>query len=409
MREKSMQWPLLGLIFVVTIINYLDRAILGVLLPEIRGELQIGTRTYGNINFAFQMAYAAGALIGGKLLDKFGTRIGYAAAAAFWSAAATLSGLAGNVLQFGFFRALLGLGESANFPACNKAAAEIFAPAQRANVMGIANFGANLANVFGPPLFVWLALSFDWRTCFALIGGIGFLWVPAWLWAYRLGLPSSGSAELLQAQMPMKAVLRYRQTWGYALAKFLTDPVWWFYLYWIPTYLNDIRHFTAAQRAAALTAVYAVSSVGALLGGVISGRLIESGWQVGKARKTVMGICALMMPLTALGVVVESASLAVLLFSLATAIHSAWMTNLFTTPADVFPRHGVGSANGVGACVGALGGALFSGLIPGRVIPVAGYVPVLVTMSCFYLAAWIAVHKLMGNLEMIDLEPSGFR
>ncbi len=395
-----MQWFILSLLFVASTINYLDRAILGVLLPEVRREFDISSNAYGTITFVFQIAYAAGSLIGGRLLDKIGTRIGFGAAAILWSAAATLSAFAAGILQFGLLRAVLGLGEATNFPACNKVAAERFSPGQRAMVMGVVHAGANIANIIGPPLFIWLALIYDWRTCFAVVGGIGFLWVPAWLYAYRTPARSK-APERETGKLSMKAVLHYRQTWGYAWAKFLTDPVWWFYLFWIPTYLNDVRHFTAAQRATALTTIYTVSCVGALLGGVISSYMVQRGWSVGKARKTVMGICALIMPLSALGVVVESSGLAVALFSMGLTAHAAWMTNLFTTPADVFPKQAVGSANGVGICMGALGGALFSGLVPGYVIPLAGYIPVLVTMSCFYLIAWFLVHRLMGNLEPI--------
>lgn len=395
-----MRWFILSLMFVATTINYLDRAILGVLLPEIRKQFDIGSNAYGTITFGFQIAYAIGSLIGGKLLDRYGTRIGYGLAAALWSVAAILNAFAANVVQFGLLRALLGLGESANFPACNKAAAELFPSSQRAMVMGVVNFGTNFANIIGPPLFIWIALTLSWRTCFAIIGGIGFFWVPAWFVAYRMPL-RSGAPEPEISKLSMKAVLRYRQAWGYAWAKFLTDPVWWFYLFWIPTYLNDVRHFTAPERAKALTLIYAVSGAGAVLGGAISSYLIKCGWPVGRARKMVMLICAVIMPFSALGVIVESASLAVLLFSIGLAAHQAWMTNLFTTPADVFPKQAVGSANGLGVCLGAFGGALFSGLIPGWVIPVAGYVPVLLTMSCFYLVAWVLVHKLMGNLEMV--------
>jgi len=397
---RWMRWSILSLMLVATTINYLDRAILGVLLPEIRKQFDIGSNAYGAITFGFQIAYAVGSLIGGKLLDRYGTRIGYGLAAALWSIAATLNAFAANTLQFGLLRALLGLGESANFPAINKASAELFPPSQRAMVMGVVNFGTNLANIIGPPLFIWIALTLSWRTCFALIGGIGFFWVPAWLVVYR-PLVQPGAAEQGVSRLSMRAVLRYRQAWGYAWAKFLTDPVWWFYLFWIPTYLNDVRHFTAPERAAALTFIYAVSGAGSLLGGALSSFLIRCGWPVGRARKTVMLVCALIMPLSAFGVVARSAGLAVLLFSIGLAGHQAWMVNLFTTPADVFPKQAVGSANGVGVCLGAIGGALFSGLIPGYVIPVAGYVPVLLTMSCFYLVAWALVHKLMGKLEMV--------
>lgn len=399
-KLRRVRWLILSLLFIATTVNYLDRAILAVLLPEIRKEIHINAAAYGNVTFWFQIAYALGSLIGGKLLDKYGTRLGYGMAAALWSIAASLNAFAGNALHFGLFRGMLGLGESANFPACNKASAELFPPSQRAMVMGVVHFAANAANIIGPPFFIWIALAMGWRTCFAIIGGIGFLWVPAWLWTYRVPA-QPGEPEPNAAKLSIKALLRYRQAWGYAWAKFLTDPVWWFYLFWIPVYLNDVRHFTASQRGTALAVIYAISGAGALLGGMISGYLINHGWGVGRSRKAVMLVCAVIMPFAALGVIAESSALAVLLFGVGMAAHAAWMTNLFTTPADVFPKQAVGVANGFGACVGALGGALFSGLIPGYVIPITGYVPVLLTMSCFYLIAWLLVHKLMGNMAPI--------
>ena len=398
-----MRWYILSLLFVASTINYLDRAILAVLLPEIRNQIQISTGVYGVITFWFQISYALGSLIGGRLLDKYGTRIGFGVAAVLWSLAATLNAFAANAVQFGMLRAMLGLGESANFPACNKAAAELFPPSLRATVMGVVHFGANLANIIGPPLFIWIALSMSWQTCFAIVGGIGFLWVPAWLLAYRLPLQQNDQRQEI-ARLSMKKVMRYRQAWGYAWAKFLTDPVWWFYLFWIPIYLNDVRHFTASERATALTVIYTISSAGALLGGAASSYLIKSGWNVGKARKTIMLLCACIMPAAAMGVFAERAAVTVLFFGISLAAHAAWMTNVFTTTADVFPKQAVGFANGFGNCVGGLGGALLSGLIPGYVIPLVGYIPVLLIMSCFYLVAWLLVHKLMGNLEPIQLE-----
>jgi len=400
-----MRWCVLSLLFFAATINYMDRAILGVLLPEIRSEIHIGTDAYGLITFGFQIAYAIGSMVAGRLLDRYGTRIGYGVAAAIWSAAAALNAMAGSVLHFGLLRILLGFGEAANFPASNKAAAELFPPSQRAMVMGLVHFGANLANIIGPPLFIWIAFSLSWQTCFAIVGGIGFLWVPAWLFWYRLPV-KSGTQGHGDASLTVKAVLRYRQAWGYAWAKFLTDPVWWFYLFWIPIYLNDVRHLTASQRATALTIIYAISGIGALAGGAISGSLIRRGWNVGRARKTVMLVCAVLMPAATLGLFAKSAAVTVLFFGISMAAHAAWMTNLFTTTTDVFPKQAVGVANGFGVCIGALGGALFSGLIPGYMIPVTGYIPILLAMSCFYLVAWLLVHKLMGNLETVVLEDS---
>ncbi|HXJ18470.1 MAG TPA: MFS transporter [Candidatus Polarisedimenticolia bacterium] len=397
---------MLSLLFVATTVNYLDRAILGVLLPEIRNQLHFSEAAYGIIQFWFQIAYAVGSLIGGKILDRYGTRIGFALAALLWSAAATLHALAGSALQFGFLRTALGFGEAPTFPACNKATAEWFPAEERAISMGVVNFGANIANIFGPALFIWIALELSWRAGFAIVGAAGFLWVPLWLIFYRLPKRPGAAAEAT-SKLPMRAVLKHRQTWGYAWAKFLTDPVWWFYLFWLPTYLNDVRHLTIEQRALALTVIYAISGAGALIGGGVSSYMIRRGWTVGQARKSTMLACAILMPVSALGTVVGSAKLAVLLFGFGTAVHQAWMTNLFTTPSDVFPQRAVGSANGIGVCLGGLGGALFSGLIPGYVLSWVGYMPVLLIMSFFYLIAWVLVHTLMGDLAMIEMpEPT---
>ncbi len=398
-----MRWVIVGLLFFATTINYLDRAILGVILPEIRDQFHFGLPFYGLIQFWFQLAYAGGSLLGGYLLDRLGTRVGYGLAATLWSLAATLNAFAGGGFQFLMYRTVLGLGESANFPACSKAAAEWFPSDERATAMGIVNAGTNLANIFGPPLFILIAFTWGWQACFAIMGGLGFLWLPFWFLTYRLPRPASGFI-VPTAKLSISRVMKYKQAWGYGIAKFLTDPVWWFYLFWLPTYLTDVRHFTPQQRGRALMIVYSISAVGALMGGVVSSYLIKRGWSVGKARKMTMLFCAVVMPACTLGVVVQNARLAVLLFGLATAAHQAWMTNLFIAPADVFPSQAVGSANGFGVCLGGLGGALFSGIIPGTVIPHVGYVPVLMGMSCFYIVAWLVIHRMMGNLEMVTLE-----
>ena len=409
-----MRWLIVTLLFLATMINYLDRGILGVILPEIRQKFSISTGHYGNIQFWFQIAYGAGSLICGGILDRFGTRIGYALAAGVWSLTATLNGFAASALQFGLFRTVLGLGESANFPACNKAAAEWFPPNQRATVMGLINMGTNFAQVVGPPLFIWMALTLGWQACFIIMGLLGFVWLPFWLFIYKD--PKKETAALEAPKLPISAILKYKQAWGYGLGKFLTDAPWWFYLFWLPTYLTDVRHFDPTSRGNALSLVYAISGAGAIVGGVFSSSLMKKGWHVGKARKTAMLVFALIMPLGSLGVVVGDgwawsslawlpvwASPVVFLFGLATFAHQAWMSNLFTTPSDVFPKEAVGSANGFGVALGAWGGAQFSALIPGAVIPVFGYVPVLLSLSFFYLIAWVIVHKLMGNLEQVRL------
>jgi len=400
--HMRMRWVILSLLFFATTINYLDRAVLGVILPEIRDKFHFGLQAYGWIQMVFQLAYAGGSLASGKLLDRYGTRIGFGFAAGLWSLAAALNAFAGSALQFGLYRTFLGLGESSNFPACTKATSEWFPKEERGTAMGVVNAGTNLANIFGPPLVIFIALRFGWQACFAIMGGLGFIWLPFWLLTYRLPGPTGISVSAV-SRLSIRGVMKYRQAWGYGWAKFLTDPVWFFYLFWLPTYLTEARHLTPAGRGTALTIIYAISAVGALAGGLISGRMIRLGWSVGKSRKTTMLICALLMPVSGVAVMIGNTQLAVLLFGLATAAHQAWMTNLFTTPADMFPARAVGSASGLGICLGGLGSALFSGIIPGWVIPRFGYVPVLVGMSCFHLAAWFIMLRTMGDLEMVKL------
>jgi ACS family hexuronate transporter-like MFS transporter len=229
------RWWIIALLFVATTINYLDRGILGVLLPEIQKELNFSQAAYGEITFWFQFAYGIGGLIGGRLLDLYGTRVGYGAAAAFWSAAGMLTALATTPFHFGALRMALGLGEAPNFPAINKALAEWFPPSQKAMAMGVVNFGVNFASVIGPPLFVWIAAAHSWQACFLIMGALGFLWLPVWL----LTTPKA-AAQIVAPKQSIVAILKHKQAWGYIWGKFLTDPVWWFYLFWLPTYLTAL-------------------------------------------------------------------------------------------------------------------------------------------------------------------------
>jgi ACS family hexuronate transporter-like MFS transporter len=397
---NSSRWWILSLLFFATTINYLDRAILGVLLPEIQKELNFSQEAYGNIQFWFQFAYGIGSLVGGKVLDTYGTRIGYGLAAAIWSVAGALHSLATGAFHFGALRMLLGLSEAPNFPACNKAVAEAFPPAQRAFAMGLVNSGPNVANVIGPPLFAFITITWGWRTGFLLMGVLGFLWLPAWLFS----MPKASAPAAPRARLNFGAVLQHKPAWAYAAGKFLTDPVWWFYLFWLPTYLTTVRGMTLEQRVTALAIVYAISAFGSVAGGALSSYLMKLGWHISRARKTTMLACAIVMPLSALGMVVENTNLAILLFGLGTAAHQAWSANLFTLPSDVFPQQSVGTANSIGVFTGAMGGALFSGLVPGYLLGPIGYTPILITMSCFYLIAWGLIDRWMGDFSPVQTQ-----
>ncbi len=408
---------MLALLFAATTINYLDRIVFSVLIPVIRQELKLSDHDYGNINGAFQIAYTVGFLFMGKFIDRYGTRLGYAVAITWWSLAAAFHAFSRGPLGLSFWRAMLGLGEAGNFPAAIKSVAEWFPRKDRAFATGIFNAGTNVASMIGPPLFVAMNAVLGWRACFLITAALGFVWLVLWLSIYRLPERHAGvsRAELeyirgeaapagREPSIGWAAALGYRQTWGFAFAKFFTDPVWWFYLYWLPPYLYDVRHFDLKQIAWALPVVYLMADIGSVGGGWISGMLIRRGWPNGRARKTAMALCASAMPVAAMSALAVNPILAVALVSLATSAHQGWSANLFTTTSDVFPKRAVASVTGIGGCAGGLGGFLFSAVIPGYVVERIGYTPVFLTMGTFHLIALAIVHRLMGRMERIGDE-----
>jgi len=394
------RWFVLSLLFFATTINYLDRIVLAVLIPEIRKELGLNDLHYGYITAAFQLAYTAGFLFMGKFIDRVGTKIGYLVSILWWSAAAALHATAGSGVAMGFWRFLLGLGEAGNFPSAIKAVAEWFPKMDRAFATGIFNAGTNVAATIGPPVIVWMATVHGWRAAFLITAGLGLFWVPVWWLFYRR--PQQQNHEQAAPAVPWSVALRHRPTWGFALGKFLTDPVWWFYLTWLPPYLYDVRRFNLKEIGWALPVIYLAADFGSVGGGWMSGYLMRRGWPAGKARKAAMALAAACMPAAATAVLVESPILAIALVGLATSAHQGWSANLFTTTSDVFPANTVGSVVGIGGCAGGLGGFFFSALVPGYVITYFGYTPVFLLMGALHPVAWVAVHLLMGNIERIE-------
>ena len=403
------------MLFFATTINYLDRIVFSVLIPVIRQELHINDTDYGLVNMAFQITYMIGFLFMGKLIDRVGTRIGYSVAIAWWSAAAVLHAAAKSALGLSFWRGMLGLGESGNFPAAIKAVAEWFPKKDRAFATGIFNAGSNVASMVGPPLFAWMVgshgLGWDWRMCFVLTGTSGFLWLVVWL-TLRVR-PNAEESAYIHSDAPDDTVMRkvswsealgYRQTWGFALAKFFTDPVWWFYLYWLPPYLFDVRKLDLKQIGWALPVVYLMADFGSVMGGWLAGYLIRRGWEHGKARKFAMLVCAMMMPIASLAAITENTVLAVGLVSLATSAHQGLSANLYTTISDVFPKNAVASVIGIGGCAGGLGGTLFSTSLAGIIVTHFGYTPLILGMGTFHLIGVLLVHKLMGDLRPLTIE-----
>ncbi len=407
------RWFILGLLFFATTVNYLDRILFSVLIPVIRKDLRLGDLEYSWITAAFQIAYALGFPFWGKFIDWVGTKIGYLASMAWWSVAAALHASAQSGLAMGVWRALLGLGEAGNFPAAIKSVAEWFPKKDRALATGIFNAGTNVAATVGPPIIVAMHQAFGWRAAFLITAGLGALWAPLWRYYYdhpkahprvdpgELAYIQSGEEDKAAPRAGWIEALRHRETWGFAIGKFLSDPVWWFYLFWLPPYLYDVRKFDLKAIGWALPVIYVAADVGSVGGGWISGWLIRRGWAGGRARKAAMALAAACMPVAVTAVFVKSPFLAIALISLATSAHQGWSANLFTTVSDVFPSRTVASVVGIGGCAGGLGGVLFASLIPGFVITYFGYIPVFVLMGVLHPMAWIFVHVLMGKMERV--------
>ena len=401
--NQRYRWWILTLLTLATTINYLDRIALGFLSRQIWNDLGINETGYSHIVLAFQAAYTIGFLIMGKFVDRYGVRVGYSTAAAWWGLASMLHTTARVPLQLGIFRALLGLGEAGNFPSAIKAVAEWFPAKDRAFATGIFNAGTNMANIVGPPMFTVIAASYGWRACFFVTSSCALAFSVVWLFSYYTPRNDDPAQEAIQeAPMPWMEALRHKQTWGFALGKFFSDPVWWFYLFWLPVYFYKVRGWTENEMKWALPFIYIVADLGSVAGGWLSGYLIRRGWPVARARKTTLLICALCPPIAACGVLVPNPVWAVVLFSLATAAHQGWSANLFTTTSDVFPKRAVASVVGIGGAVGGVSGVLFSALVPGYVVPILGYTPLFLSIGCFYLVGLYALHKLMGDLKPIE-------
>jgi ACS family hexuronate transporter-like MFS transporter len=381
------RWWILALLFLATTINYLDRIVFSVLIPVIRQDLRLTDESYGYITGAFQIAYTIGFLFAGKIVDRFGTRLGYAAATVWWSVAAGLHALAKTGVGLGFWRAMLGIGESGNFPAAIKAVAEWFPPRDRAFATGVFNSGTNIASVVGPPVFVWLNLRYGWRSSFVFTACSGFVWVALWLLLYRNPPIAAIESENEARTVGWAAALRYRETWTFGVRKFLTDPVWWFYLFWLPPYLYDVRRLDLKQIGWALPVIYSAASAGSLAGGWLSGYLIQRGWSRDSARRTAMAVCAGCMPIAAMAVFAPGTMLTIALFGLATGAHQGWSANLYTTTSDALPKSVVGSVTGIGGCLGGIGGFFFSAIVPGYVVPHFGYTPIVLVMGVMHLLA----------------------
>ncbi len=397
---SRLRWWILTLLFLGTTVNYLDRIILGILLPEIRKEIPIDDILYGKISSAFQLAYTIGFLLAGKVIDKVGTRLGYSGTILWWSLAAAAHSFIRSPLSFGVCRFVLGFGEAGNFPAAIKSVSEWFPKKDRAFATGIFNAGSNIATMIGPMMFVYLTAHYGWRTCFLLTASSGLVVLVLWFFT-KTPPPPQDDDDPNAIQLTWTQVAAYRQTWGFALAKFFSDPVWWFYTFWLPPYFYDVRHFDMKQVAWAFPVIYLMADVGSVMGGWLSGYFMRLGWETSKARKATLGIFACCMPIAATSVLFDNLFIAIGLISLAASAHQGWSANLYTTISDVFPKSAVASATGIGASLGGLGGVIFSTLLPGYIITYFGYGPMFFIMGGFHLIGLYFLNRLMGDLKPI--------
>jgi MFS transporter, ACS family, hexuronate transporter len=416
-RIGRYRWVICALLFFATTINYIDRQVLGILATDENFKRTIGWNEaeYGYVNTAFQAAYAIGLLVVGNLMDRFGTRKGFSVAIVFWSVAAMGHALARSAVGFGVARFALGLGEAGNFPAAIKTVAEWFPKKERALATGIFNSGSNVGAIIAPLVVPWIAVTYGWQWAFIITGAIGFIWLAFWLASYRRPEehPKLSEAELAHIQsdpaepttrIPWARLFPHRQTWAFAAGKFLTDPIWWVYLFWLPKFLNTNYGLNITQIGIPLVIIYVAADVGSIGGGWLSSSLINRGWTVNKARKTAMLICALSVVPIMFAANASNLWVAVGLISLAAAAHQGWSANIFTTASDMFPRRAVGSVVGIGGMAGSIGGMLIATTV-GLILQYTGsYLPIFIIAGSAYLVALLVIHLLAPRLEPADVE-----
>lgn len=409
---------MIGLIFFATVINYIDRQTVSVLKGPISEELGLSNQDYAFIQNAFLVAYAVSQMVSGRLYDAVGTRVGFALSIVVWSVAAIAHAASRGVASFGSFRFVLGFGEAGNWPGAAKSAAEWFPVKERALAMGIFNTGAAVGGAISPPVIAWLAVTYGWRPTFVITGLLGFLWLAAWWTLYRLPQEHPWLSEeerryILDGQPDARGaaaawspgwgeLLRYRQVWAVLAARFLTDPIWWLYVFWLPSYFQAVRGFSLAQIGWSAWFPFLAGGIGALTGGWASGFLIARGWSVDRARKLVMAVGALLMPAGILAVQAETAIGALLWMGVVLFGFQVWINNVQTLPSDFFPGRAVASVAGLGGTAAAIASVLYN-WNTGRVVDLVGYTPVFVVAGLLGPAGLIAVLLLAGRIRRLDV------
>ena len=414
-RLGRVRWRICAMLFFATSINYMDRQVIAILKPTLQHSIGLTEIGYGYIVDAFQIAYALGLLAAGRMVDKIGTRVGYMVVMAVWSLSAMGHALASSALEFGIARFFLGLGESGNFPAALKTVAEWFPQSERSLATGIFNSGSNVGAILAPLIVPWLTLRYGWHAAFLATGAFSALWIFWWYRNYRKPADHRNltSAELqhiyrdaavqMAPAVPWRTLLHFRQTWAFATAKFLTDPIWWFYLFWLPSYFSAKFHLDLSHIGLPLIIVYNVSAIGSIGGGWLPTPFRRLGLSPSHARLAAMLTCACLVVPVFTAANLRSEWTAIALLSLAAGAHQGWSANLFTTPSDMFPHSAVGAVVGIGGMAGSVGGALFA-FFAGHILQLThSYASLFGMAASAYLIALALLSLLAPGLKPVKL------
>ena len=414
--KGKIRWEILSLIFFATTINYIDRQVIGILKPFIADDLGWDEADYGYIVMAFQVAYAIGLVTTGRFIDKFGTRMGYLWAILVWSIAGMAHAAARSVTGFAMARFVLGIGESANFPAAVKSVAEWFPKKERAFAAGLFNSGSTVGAILAPIIVSAITVALGWPWAFIITGAFGFVWIFFWLAFYHKpeSHPRIQAEELSYINQDADdendekpksirwiELLKHKETFGICSTRFISDWVWWFFLFWIPDFLNKAHGIDIKQVVLPLIVIYTVSSIGGISGGWISSNFIKRGKSIDYARKTTILMCALIVLPVMMVAQVANLWLAIALISLAAAGHQGWASNIFTIVSDIYPKNAVGSMIGLSGFMGAVGGALSASFVGVLLESTGSYLLIFSLASSVYLINWIILKITIKEIKPI--------
>jgi ACS family hexuronate transporter-like MFS transporter len=413
----GLRWFIIAMICMVTVINYIDRMTLSVLAPTIRDAFGMSNASYSRVVTAFLLGYTISQALSGKLLDRIGTRAGFMLFVSIWTAASMLHSIAGTVLQLAAFRFLLGIGEAGNWPGAAKAVAEWFPIRERAFAMAIFNSGSTIGAVLAPPVIAWVALNYGWRRAFFIGAGLSAIMMILWYFFYQTPArhprlsdrerehivtgQSEADGEASSSPRPWLSLFRYRQTWAVIGARFLTDPIWWFLISWLPNYLKSERGFSLQLIGLLAWIPFLFADIGTLSGGAVSSLLIRRGWSVDAARKVVLITSALLIPLGVVAIVRNQNDAVVIAgISLVAFAFQSWIVNIHTIPSDCFPKQDVGSVFGIGGTAAGIASMLFT-LLVGFVVDRFSYTPVYVMVGVMGPAAALLFLSVMRKIETV--------